>query len=106
MIAFVAARHDPLDRLWTALTPHWADAGAPGIAVDAWITPPDYTGRPPIHLEATQAGTPIVVPQGSVALVRVTGADAIPSLRLGGTESALSTARRGRLPDRDADRIG
>ena len=51
--------------------------------VDAWVTPPPYTGKPPIMLpgihpgEVTtttaQAGGPIAVPAGSTLIVRATG---------------------------------
>ncbi|KQT85839.1 TIGR02302 family protein [Aurantimonas sp. Leaf443] len=41
--------------------------------VDAWVTPPGYTGRPPIFLtDATgPASGPIAVPEGSVLSVRL-----------------------------------
>jgi uncharacterized protein (TIGR02302 family) len=50
--------------------------------VDAWVTPPPYTGKPPIMLpgihpgEVTTtalAGGPIAVPAGSTLIVRATG---------------------------------
>ena len=51
--------------------------------VDAWVTPPTYTGKPPIMLPgihpgevtaaAASGGGPIAVPVGSVLIVRSTG---------------------------------
>jgi uncharacterized protein (TIGR02302 family) len=51
--------------------------------VDAWVTPPAYTGRPPIILagvhpgetarQAGEAGEPVSVPVGSTLVVRATG---------------------------------
>ena len=54
-----------------------ARGGAPVIPprVDAWVTPPAYTGRAPVFLtaEANRAETAFTVPQGSTVVVRVTG---------------------------------
>lgn len=43
--------------------------------IDAWVTPPAYTGRPPIFLKADagQAEAPFSVPAGSEVALRVTG---------------------------------
>lgn len=46
----------------------------PAVRIDAWITPPSYTGRAPVYLTAT--GTeqaPIKIPQMSNLTVRVSG---------------------------------
>lgn len=46
--------------------------------VDAWVTPPDYTGRPPLFLSAvnrTETANGIAVPEGSVFTLRAQGAD-------------------------------
>jgi uncharacterized protein (TIGR02302 family) len=54
---------------------------APDIRIDAWVTPPAYTGRAPIFLTGRQdmAATeddegPITIPQFSDLTVRITGA--------------------------------
>lgn len=46
-----------------------------GIRVDAWVTPPEYTGKPPIFLTGNTTGLPdvITVPEGSEMLVRIVG---------------------------------
>ena len=43
--------------------------------IDAWVTPPAYTGKPPLFLtaEANQAAETFTVPQGSDVSLRVTG---------------------------------
>ncbi|WP_296746386.1 TIGR02302 family protein [Mesorhizobium sp.] len=43
--------------------------------IDAWVTPPAYTGKPPLFLtaEANQAAQTFTVPQGSDVSLRVTG---------------------------------
>ncbi|MBN9275530.1 MAG: TIGR02302 family protein, partial [Mesorhizobium sp.] len=43
--------------------------------IDAWVTPPAYTGKPPIFLtaDANQGTSAFTVPQGSDVTLRVTG---------------------------------
>src|SRR5690606_10239325 len=43
--------------------------------IDAWVTPPAYTGKPPIFLpaDANQGAGAFIVPQGSDVTLRVTG---------------------------------
>ncbi len=54
-------------------------AGSPTAVarVDAWVTPPRYTGRAPVFLSTTldeaNVGKPITVPQGSIVNIRVIG---------------------------------
>lgn len=46
----------------------------PAGRIDAWVTPPPYTGRAPLFLtdaSADPAGGPITVPEGSILSVRV-----------------------------------
>src|SRR5690606_23239625 len=51
--------------------------GTPAVPprIDAWVTPPAYTGRAPIFLTAdtNRETTSFKVPQGSEIAVRVTG---------------------------------
>lgn len=66
--------------------------------VDAWISPPDYTGKAPIFLgESTQPGAPIAAPAGSVATIRVTGGQRRPSGGVAGLDvnQALDFRRDG-----------
>ncbi|MCC6984718.1 MAG: DUF4175 family protein, partial [Bauldia sp.] len=48
--------------------------------IDAWATPPTYTGRPPVFLTG-QAGRPsgasLSVPEGTVVTVRIAGANGL-----------------------------
>lgn len=54
--------------------------GSAVARIDAWVTPPRYTGRAPIFLTAgsenRKAADPITVPQGSIVSVRVIGGSA------------------------------
>lgn len=56
--------------------------------IDAWVTPPRYTGRAPVFLTATNEGdeAAINVPQGSILSVRVIG---------GGSERLTATDAKG-----------
>ncbi|WP_279481862.1 TIGR02302 family protein [Aureimonas sp. SK2] len=90
-----------------------ADAVAPlrtelvaGVRVDAWATPPGYTGRAPILLTADAATSgPIEVPQGTVLSLRVSdrrGADV--TFRPDGGEAApiAPVMPEGQAPEADA----
>ena len=68
-------------RLWRALHPAFVSpAGAPGLQVQAWITPPGFTGLAPIFLKAD--GGALSVPVGSQLTVNLTGASGQPALQL------------------------
>ncbi|WGG59492.1 TIGR02302 family protein [Brucella intermedia] len=60
--------------------------------IDAWVTPPRYTGRAPVFLTATNEGVEaaINVPQGSILSVRVIG---------GGSERLTATDAKGERRD-------
>ncbi|MCA1453157.1 TIGR02302 family protein [Bradyrhizobium sp. BRP22] len=76
--AYVAAGDERSLRLASAFD--WNGVLAPtNIRVDAWVTPPNYTGKPPIILSsanresgAAESG-PLAVPAGSTLLVRSSG---------------------------------
>ena len=76
--AFVAAGDERAMRIAAAFD--WNGVLAPAnIRVDAWVTPPVYTGKPPIILSAANkdAGAPdagpLPVPAGSTLIVRSSG---------------------------------
>lgn len=79
--SFLFAGADWQHRLATAFSIE-EGTGAPAIALDAWITPPAYTGWAPIYLKPARAlGSPIAVPTGSVLVLRVHGGRAAPHLQ-------------------------
>ncbi len=51
------------------------ESEAPAIRIDAWITPPGYTGQPPVFLSGlgTQDAAGVTVPQKSKITVRLSG---------------------------------
>jgi uncharacterized protein (TIGR02302 family) len=76
--AYVAAGDERTLRTEAAFD--WNGVLAPAtIRVDAWVTPPLYTGRPPIILSAANkdaaipAAGPLQVPAGSTLIVRSSG---------------------------------
>jgi len=110
LILFVAAFGtwgDWRPRLAAALSPDLdGSARATAAVLDVWVTPPEYTGLPPIFLRADQpapapvsgknaagasalAPPPIQVPTGSVVLARVTGGSGAPVLNANGTPSTF-----------------
>ena len=76
--AYVAAGDERMLRVAAAFD--WNGMLSPAnIRVDAWVTPPVYTGKPPIILSpankeaAAPAAGPLAVPAGSTLIVRSSG---------------------------------
>ena len=76
---FIAAGSDRFSRVMAAFDWDGAFSGA-AIRVDAWVTPPPYTGRPPVILTASAnknvppaAASAISIPAGSTLIVRSSG---------------------------------
>lgn len=65
---------------WPAIP---AGAAVPGTVVQAWITPPGYSGLPPVFLHPDSKA--VAVPTGSHLVVNVTGGSGEPSLALDGS---------------------
>ena len=75
--AYFAAGDERMLRIAAAFD--WNGVLAPAnVRVDAWVTPPNYTGKPPVILSnrdpaAPDSGAPLPVPAGSTLLVRSSG---------------------------------
>jgi uncharacterized protein (TIGR02302 family) len=83
LIAVVDAGRDWPQRLWRAVTPSFALGGPPAtVALDIWMTPPDYTGLPPQFLSAGAVDAAVAVPTGSTVLAQVHGGRGLPRLRV------------------------
>jgi uncharacterized protein (TIGR02302 family) len=95
---YFAAGGDRLKRVTAAFDWHGMVAPA-NFRIDAWVTPPVYTGRPPVVLaglrpgETPQSTTPVAVPVGSKLVIRSTGNVRFDVLRKGGLEDAPPDAR-------------
>ncbi len=75
-------------RLLRAVQPAWAPAPAlPATQLQAWITPPAYTGLAPVFLDS--GGGAVRVPAGSHLTVNVTGGSGEPTLVLAGVSRSF-----------------
>lgn len=88
--AFFMANEAWLRRIDQALLPNFAGIeDIDQVTVEAWITPPDYTGLPPISLskdQITEDGKPLDVPSGSRLLMQAQG---LPTSGVGGPATLL-----------------
>src|SRR5450756_2415522 len=87
--SFFAAGGERLKRVTVAFD--WQGVVAPAnFRIDAWVTPPVYTGRPPVMLpglrpgETAQPAATIAVPSGSQLVIRSTGNVHFDVVRNGG----------------------
>jgi uncharacterized protein (TIGR02302 family) len=118
---FFMASGDRVGRVTAAFD--WRGVIAPKLyRVDAWVTPPAYTGRPPVLLPGIRHDAPapgeiaaISVPAGSELVVRATGLNSIDLNLSGGlteqTEEAPAPAtgsieRRFRIGDNGSATLG
>jgi len=98
LATFFAASGERFKRVAAAFDWHGVVAPA-NFRIDAWITPPVYTGRPPVMLpglrpgETAQNAAPVAVPSGSQLVIRATGKVHFEIIRKGGIEDAPAEAR-------------
>jgi hypothetical protein len=83
LAALVIAGPEAPERLRRALVPSFGiAAAAPALRLEAWVTPPSYTGAAPIFLDP--AGGSLTVPQGSRLQVALSGGTGgAPDLQIG-----------------------
>ena len=87
VVAVLGTGGGQMKRIAAALLP--GVGAAKSFTVEAWITPPAYTGRPPIYLSRNAPGEtgaatrehPLIVPVGSVFSLRVHGPRNPPALQ-------------------------
>ncbi|MBR0658456.1 TIGR02302 family protein [Neoroseomonas oryzicola] len=95
--ALVVAGPEAPERLRRALTPHiggTALPSAPSVRLEAWITPPAYTGAAPLFLDP--AGGAVTAPAGSRLQVALSGGSGgTPDLLLDGTATPFRGLDRG-----------
>lgn len=80
--ALVVAGDNGEERIRRALWPslHAAPLAAPALRLEAWVTPPAYTGAAPIFLDP--AGGALTVPQGARLQIALSGGrGGVPELR-------------------------
>ena len=90
---FFAASGERVKRVSAAFD--WAGVvQAKNFRVDAWVTPPAYTAKPPLILPGIRAGEPHqaaliqTVPTGSVLVIRASGASRLEVVTSGGLAEA------------------
>lgn len=83
------------ERIGAAFEPSLTVAGGPEAVIDAWLTPPDYTGAPPIYLTEIEADGRIAAPIGSDFVLRASAARRAPTVtvRQDGKTRRLEAAR-------------
>ncbi|MDU7520578.1 MAG: DUF4175 family protein [Roseomonas mucosa] len=91
---FVVAGDEAGERIRRALLPSLGQpAPVPGLKLEAWVTPPGYTGVAPLFLQPGSPG--FSVPAGSALRVALSGGQGgTPALRLGGKDLAFETLDR------------
>ena len=97
---FFAAGGDRTKRIAAAFDWHGVVTPA-NFRIDAWVTPPAYTGRPPLILPGLRPGEqsqarasgPVTVPAGSTLVVRATGQSGLDVAVKGGIAEAKPEAK-------------
>ena len=96
--SFFAAGGERVKRVTAAFD--WRGVVAPAnFRIDAWVTPPVYTGRPPVMLpglrpgETAQTIAPVSVPAGSQLIIRSTGKVRFDVVSKGDIEDAPTETR-------------
>ncbi|WP_193174675.1 TIGR02302 family protein [Oricola nitratireducens] len=93
VVAFAWSFGSTGGRLGDAFRSHSATEALPP-RIDAWITPPSYTGIAPIFLTSDQNAqkTDFTVPEGSIAVVRIAGGSGLETVTWPAPETPLSTS--------------
>jgi uncharacterized protein (TIGR02302 family) len=101
IVGVIAAGSDSFSRLSRAILPELnALTLGRSVAINIWITPPAYTGMPPIVLhKSNQIANPagqdqpkiLNVPAGSTILAQVNGGGALPQLSVSATANPANT---------------
>ena len=101
VVTVIPARQELGARLANAALPNIPlSASVRPVALDAWISPPQYTDRPPIYLTDAKANTAtktgaferkILAPMGSLLFVQISGGAETPVLVANGASIAFDT---------------
>ena len=96
VLAMMVGAGANMERLRRAITPEWQAGINPNdVTFEAWIDPPEYTGRPPIYFKGQDIDE---IPAGSEWVARMNGAKSAPrpQLRLDGKTRYLRVNQLGR----------
>ncbi len=93
VIGLAAGGGEAQTRMERALTPGLGGGGGAVASVEIWLTPPEYTGVPPMFLKGgvppSTPGGVVEIPAGSAVLARVAGAGEPPVLLAGQAETGF-----------------
>jgi uncharacterized protein (TIGR02302 family) len=95
VVAWASPGEDRAQRLTDTLNPGTAMAPGTVLAMDAWITPPPYTGKAPLFLTRDgkavpgDAAAPLSVPTGSLLKLRLSAPPSGFAVKFGKAEQAL-----------------
>ncbi len=80
LLSLMVGTGDSFERLRHSLKPGWIH-GAMGdqVTFEAWIDPPEYTGRPPVYFKNTDE---LEVPEGSELVARIIGTKSPTRLKI------------------------
>ncbi|MGH8635864.1 MAG: TIGR02302 family protein, partial [Burkholderiales bacterium] len=108
---FFAAGSDRVRRIAMAFDWHGVITPA-NFRIDAWVSPPTYTGKPPLILQglrpaepAQTATAPIQVPAGSTLVIRATGQVKLDLAVSGGLTETEAAAKPGAAKGAEERRI-
>jgi uncharacterized protein (TIGR02302 family) len=113
-VAFAYSYSNKAGLISDAFHPQQQIAATPDVRIDAWVTPPAYTGRAPVFLtgqqgtvQATESTEPLRIPQFSELTVRITsgGQDAPVTYLENGAAQPLVIAAQTPKPGKDGKAI-
>ena len=92
LIGFIDAGADSGDRIVRAVEPQlsFTPGASVPVSLDIWVTPPDYTGEPPLFLQRDAAKDAIAIPTGSTVLAQVSGGREPPQLEVAGKSTEFA----------------
>ncbi len=86
----IVAWGDEDTRLTRAFMPSFAPVSASNVVVEAWLTPPDYTGVAPRVVNQDNGSKPLEVPDGTRIMIQVHGGRAAPRVEQGKQRLAMT----------------
>jgi uncharacterized protein (TIGR02302 family) len=90
LVTLAIAGLDAPGRLAASLEPELPRPAAPReVEIQAWVTPPAYTGLAPLFLKRDQPT--VSVPAGARLTINLTGGAAVPELMTGGEQTAFTS---------------
>lgn len=104
LLAALLAGPQALPRLASGLMPGLFEPPGPRPWMQAWVTPPDYTGAAPVFLTDPHAA--VTVPAGSILQVNLTGLQGRPRVAAIAAESAPPPRTAAVASRQDVHRLG